>query len=51
MAKAEAEELIAEGVSEEVAVAVEHCSTCHKKKFCRECHDKLAKALEVSQSK
>jgi len=49
VAKAEAEELIAEGVSEEVAVPVEHCSTCHKKKYCSNCHDRLAKALEVSR--
>lgn len=50
-AEVEAEELIHEGVSEKVAVAVEHCSTCHKKAFCAECHDKLAGALEVSRKK
>jgi len=48
--KVEAEELVAEGVSEEVAVPVEHCSTCHKKAFCDECHAKLAEGLKVSKA-
>lgn len=50
-AKVEAEELVKEGVSEEVAVAVEYCSTCHKESFCDACHAKLAGALKVSSAK
>jgi len=44
-AEVEAEELVKEGVSEEVAVAVEYCSTCHKQSFCDACHAKLAASL------
>lgn len=50
-AKVESEELIREGVSEEVAVPVEYCSTCHKKAFCDACHSKLAAALVVPKKK
>ncbi len=41
----EAEELLKEGVAERVAKPVEHCSTCHKKSFCDDCHNKLASKL------
>ncbi|HET6352030.1 MAG TPA: multiheme c-type cytochrome [Coriobacteriia bacterium] len=46
MQKVEAEEQIKEGVDEELAVAVEYCSTCHKRSFCTDCHDKLGTALK-----
>jgi hypothetical protein len=48
-AEIEAEELVKEGAPKNVAVAVEYCSTCHKKEFCGACHDKLAAGLKVSQ--
>jgi len=48
IATVEAEELVKEGVSEEVAVPVEHCSTCHKTSFCDTCHAKLADALRTA---
>jgi len=47
--KVEAEELVKEGAPENVAVAVEHCSTCHRQTFCAGCHDKLAAALEKTK--
>jgi hypothetical protein len=48
-AKAEAEDLIDEGVAANVAVPVEHCSTCHLESFCSDCHAKLAKNLVISK--
>jgi len=50
-ATVEAEDLVREGVSEDVAVPVEYCSTCHKKAFCDECHDKLAAGLKPAPAK
>jgi len=50
-AEIHAEELVKEGVPENVAVAVEYCSTCHKKNFCSACHDKLAEGLKVPGKK
>jgi hypothetical protein len=44
-ASVEAEALIEEGISERVSKPVEHCSTCHKKQFCDDCHAQLAKGL------
>jgi hypothetical protein len=44
-ASVEAEELLKEGVAERLAKPVEHCSTCHKKAFCDDCHNKLADKL------
>jgi hypothetical protein len=44
-ATVEAEELAKEGVAERLAKPVEHCSTCHKKAFCEDCHTKLADKL------
>jgi hypothetical protein len=48
-AEVEAEELVKEGAPEDVAVAVEHCSTCHKDEFCSACHAKLSIGLKLSQ--
>ncbi len=48
--KVEAEELIAEGVSEEVAVPVEYCSTCHLATFCDACHAQLAGAVKLPET-
>lgn len=50
-ATVEAEELVKEGVAEDVAVPVEYCSTCHKKPFCDACHSKLAGALKLTSGK
>jgi hypothetical protein len=44
-ASVEAEELLKEGVAERLAKPVEYCSTCHKKAFCDDCHNKLADKL------
>lgn len=44
-ATVEAEALVKEGVPERLAKAVEHCSTCHKKAFCDDCHAKAAAGL------
>lgn len=49
--KIEAEELVKEGAPEDVAVAVEHCSTCHRRTFCSGCHAKLAAAFAASEPK
>jgi nitrate/TMAO reductase-like tetraheme cytochrome c subunit len=49
-ATAEAETLVKEGISERVAKPVEHCSTCHVKSFCEDCHAKLAKSLKVGKA-
>jgi hypothetical protein len=48
-AKAEATDLIDEGVAADVAVPVEHCSTCHLESFCSDCHAQLAKNLVISK--
>jgi hypothetical protein len=44
-ATVEAEELRKEGVAERISKPVEHCSTCHTKAFCEDCHTKLANKL------
>ena len=46
-ARAEAEELVEEGIAERLARPVEYCSTCHKKAFCDACHNKLAGMLSL----
>jgi hypothetical protein len=45
VATAEAKELANEHIEERFAKPVEHCSTCHKRSFCEDCHSKLAKGL------
>lgn len=50
-AEVEAEDLIKEGAPKNVAVAVEHCSTCHKQQFCDDCHSKLAAGLKLTEKK
>ncbi len=51
IAEREAERLRLEGISEDLATPVEHCSTCHARSFCKGCHEKLARALEASATK
>ena len=48
-ATAESEDLINEGIPERVVKPVEHCSTCHKRQFCDDCHDQLAKGLPAAK--
>ena len=44
-AERESERLKLEGISEDLARPVEYCSTCHPRSFCKDCHEKLGKAL------
>lgn len=49
VATAEAEELVKEGIPERLVKPVEHCSTCHTRAFCSDCHSKLAEKLKLGQ--
>ena len=45
-ATAEAKDLIDEGIPARLTTPVEHCSTCHTKAFCADCHTRLGLSLK-----